>query len=78
MEHKTGNVSRNIKARLRNYCCHGKTIIITYLCARVRMRVCVCVFVWVDAGARACAWARVALLIQHATRGYIIICDLCS
>jgi hypothetical protein len=29
-----------------------------------------------DVGARACACARVALIIQHATRRHIVICGL--
>jgi hypothetical protein len=39
---------------------------------------CVCETVCVYARAGACAYARVALLIQHATPRHIVICDLCS
>ena len=46
--------------------CRGKAISIEYFCVHV----CVCVRVngWVC--------GRVALLIQHATRRHIVICDL--
>ena len=59
-------VSRNIKARARNYCCRQKAVNIKYLCA------CACICV------RGCtgACAPVALLIQHATRRHIAICSL--
>ena len=42
---------------LRNHCCNGKAISITFFC--------VCV------GARACDCARVALLMQHAKRRHV-------
>ena len=37
---------------------------------------CMCVSVFVSVDSRACACARVALFIQHATSRYIVICDL--
>jgi hypothetical protein len=67
---KTGNVrKRNIEARSRNQCYHGKAISMIYVCVCV----CVCVYARVcvhacwcpDAWACACARARVALIIQH-------------
>ena len=43
------------------------------------MRACLCMCVCVDVQARICACARVALLIQRATRvRHIVICDLSS
>jgi hypothetical protein len=52
----------------RNHCCHGKALRITYFC------VCVCV----RARVRACAFARVALLIEHATHRRHIVCGFSS
>ena len=63
-------VWRNNEVRPRNHCCCGKAISTTYL------SVCVCVCVWVRVGEQAqpCACARIALLIQHATRRHNFIC----
>ena len=70
-------MKRNIQARSRNHCCHGKAISVTYLsvcvcvcvCVCTRARACLRLCVRVCVGARACvrACVHVALLIQHAT-----------
>jgi hypothetical protein len=57
----------NTKARSRNHICRGKATSITY-CERERDSV----FVWVV------AWARVALLMQHATRMRHIVLSLAA
>ena len=72
-------VQRNTEAQSRNHCCHGKAVSITYLCVCVcggecmLLRACVC-----GGGAvlLASACARVALLMQHATRMHLIVCGL--
>ena len=56
-------VQRNIEARSRNHCCHGKAIsrlLLIGLCARACGQP--------GAWACACAYVHVALLIQYATR----------
>ena len=75
-------VWRNNEACTRNHCCCGKAKSITYFCVCVYARaralgwVRACVYVGVGAQAWACAYTRVALLIQHAPRRHIVICGL--
>jgi hypothetical protein len=46
---------------------------------RISVHACVCVCVLLGAWARVCRCTRVALVMQHATRGHTVICGLsCS
>jgi hypothetical protein len=61
-----------------NCCCLGIAKS-TFVCVLVRAcmgRVCMHMIVGVGARALVCACARVALLVQHATRRHIAICGL--
>ena len=66
---------------LVNNCCHGKAISITYCCVCVcvwtRVGTCLCVRVHcVLACACSGVWARITLLIQHATLLHYVYCHL--
>jgi hypothetical protein len=59
---ETMYIKCNTEARLRNCCCRGKAINITYFSF--------CAWVWVHGR------GRVALLIQYTTRKHHIVCGL--
>jgi hypothetical protein len=64
--------NKHLQVSVRNHCCRRKAISITHLC------VCAYARIGFDVGARAraCPFARVTLIIPHATRMRSIVCGL--